>query len=178
MVLLLPGALGRDQPAAKVPVMQHFQAHDATQWSFEALTKVRARWRVAGESCVLRAGRRVQLGCLCCLDASLLLVTWRALDPPPAPPACWQIPPQRADSLLSLEALRASLLAAELPVRRSMSSAALDLLAEPALKTVALAPAPPPHRALRWVQERTGVAVQPRHLALGLQLVVAYTIGG
>lgn len=86
-----------------------------------------------------------------------------------------QIPPQRADSFNSLEALRASLLAAQPAVRRSMSSAALDLLSEPPLKTVPLAPAAPPHRALRWVRERTGVALEPRHLALGLQMVVAYT---
>lgn len=51
IVLLLPGALGRDQPAAKVPVLQHFQSHDAAHWDFAALTKV-SLWRgAAADSC-------------------------------------------------------------------------------------------------------------------------------
>lgn len=58
-----------------------------------------------------------------------------------------------------------------------MSSSALNLLAQPGLKVLPEAPpSGPKYRLLGWLQERTGV--QPRHLALGLQMVAAYTTGG
>lgn len=41
MVLLLPEALGRDQPTSMVPVLQHFQGEGAPTWDFAALTQVR-----------------------------------------------------------------------------------------------------------------------------------------
>ena len=70
--------------------------------------------------------------------------------------------------------VRSALLAAR--PRRSLSSAALDLLAQPALKQVPPAAQGAPHRMLQWVEARTGVGSS--QLALATQMVVAYTIGG
>lgn len=93
----------------------------------------------------------------------------------PRPFPRWlQAPLQRSESAGSIEVLRASLLAAQ--PKRALSSAALDLLAQPELQR--LAPQPPDRRRVRrvlaWLSAHGGV--QPRHLALGLQMVVAYTL--
>lgn len=128
MVLLLPEALGRDQPGARALVLAHFSADDVAAWSFDALAS---------------------------------------------------LPLQRADSAGSIELLRASLLAAQ--PRRSLSSAAMDALAPPDVQKPA-APAPAgggrggtAQRSLDWLQRHAGVG--PRHLALALQLVVAFDFG-
>jgi len=71
--------------------------------------------------------------------------------------------------------LRSSLLAAQ--PKRTLSSAALDLLAQPQLERLPppTAGAGAPYRLLHWLEGRTGIG--PRHLALATQMVVAYTIG-
>ena len=99
-----------------------------------------------------------------------------------APAACTpsapQIPLQRGDSN-PLDMLRASLLAAQ--PRRTPSSAALNMLAAPELKTaskralVEKKGAAWARRAAQLLLEATGV--QGQHLAVGLQLVAAYTPG-
>lgn len=74
-----------------------------------------------------------------------------------------------------MELVRSALLAAR--PKRSLSSAALDLLAQPELKQVPPAPqnAGAPHRVLQLVKTHTGVG--PSQLALATQMVVAYSIG-
>jgi hypothetical protein len=52
MMMLLPEALGADQPASLEPVLTHFQAEAegrASDWSLTALTRVRGRG--AGSCC-------------------------------------------------------------------------------------------------------------------------------
>ena len=73
-----------------------------------------------------------------------------------------------------MELVRSALLAAR--PRRSLSTAALDLLAQPELKQASARKAGGPHRVLQWIKERTGVG--PSQLALATQMVVAYTLGG
>lgn len=125
MVLLLPEALGKDQPGARELVLAYFSADAAAAWNFDAVAR---------------------------------------------------LPLQRADSGGSIELLRASLLAAQ--PRRSLSRAALDALAPPDVQKLA-APAPVAggmgQRWMAWLQQHTGVG--PRHLALALQLVVAFDFG-
>lgn len=43
MFVLLPEALGRDQPGCLALVLQHFEESGAIEWNFEALTQVRDR---------------------------------------------------------------------------------------------------------------------------------------
>ncbi|PSC68341.1 Photosystem I reaction center subunit chloroplastic [Micractinium conductrix] len=128
LFVLLPEALGKDQPGAVGPVLDHFLPEtqgEAPEWDFARLT---------------------------------------------------QIPLQRGDSN-PLDMLRASLLAAQ--PRRTPSSAALNMLAAPELKTaskralVEKKGAAWARRAAQLLLEATGV--QGQHLAVGLQLVAAYT---
>ncbi len=98
----------------------------------------------------------------------------RSNSPPPSGHPSLQAPPQIGDSEGAVELVRSALLAAR--PRRSLSTAALDLLAQPELKQASARKAGGPHRVLQWIKERTGVG--PSQLALATQMVVAYTLGG
>lgn len=53
--VLLPEALGRDQPGCLALVLQHFEGEGAALWSFDALMQVRQRvaWRrMRGHACL------------------------------------------------------------------------------------------------------------------------------
>lgn len=60
MFVLLPEALGRDQPGCLALVLAHFEGPGAVEWSFEALTQVRHGKRpdvsTTCATCCLRAG--------------------------------------------------------------------------------------------------------------------------
>ena len=85
-----------------------------------------------------------------------------------------QAPLQLTDSN-PIELLRASLLAAQ--PKRTLSSTALHLLAQPELRQLPrpLPPSSALHRSLSWLQARTGIKTQ--HLAVACQMLVAYTVG-
>ena len=60
MFVLLPEALGRDQPGCVALVLAHFEGPEAMEWSFEAMTQVRHRKcpdvSNTCATCCLRAG--------------------------------------------------------------------------------------------------------------------------
>ena len=63
MFVLLPEALGRDQPGCVALVLAHFEGLEAVEWSFEALTQVRhGKWPDVSNTCAT-----------CCLRAGSLL---------------------------------------------------------------------------------------------------------
>lgn len=125
-------------------------------------------------------GRGIAGSCLAphgSLSCTMLQPSQSTATPPAlaAAPAAPQAPLQPSDTGVPIEMLRASLLAAR--PKRSLSSAALGLLEQPALKQLPAAArrVRAAHRVLQWIQARTGVG--PRHLALACQMLVAYTTG-
>ncbi len=88
----------------------------------------------------------------------------------------WQAPQQAGGEGDPLEALAASLMAAQ--PRRSPSSQALALLEPPEVLVLQRGGAPLPawRRVLLWLPSALGV--KPQCFSVALQLVVAYTAGG